>query len=72
MFAVGVGLAMVAPNLRDGVRSDIWMELRIEPLLLWVEQRQLGWFGHLMMPCELLLLKNYGHYQLGRDSMLDP
>ena len=36
-------------TLRDRVRSsDIWEELRVEPLLLWVERSQLRWFGHLV------------------------
>jgi len=48
-------------------RSDIWRELRVEPLLLRIERSQLRWFGHLIrMPPGCLPLEDFRARPIGR------
>ncbi len=56
-------------SLRDRVRSsDIWRELRVEPLLLHVERSQLRWFRHLIrMPPGCLPVEVFRVRPPGRD-----
>lgn len=60
--------------LRDRVRtSDIYRNLRVEPLVLHVDRSLPRWFGHLNR-CLLgaSLWRFSGHIQQGGDTVVEP